>query len=55
MCRRGMIGAEQVVGTRNPLVEVFLNQPSRDYPRLDDTPEPVVARSHVERFLTQHV
>src|ERR1700723_3292968 len=45
-----MVGAEEVEGTRYPLVEIFLEQPARDYSRLYHAAQPVVAGAHVEGF-----
>src|SRR6266550_8180205 len=49
--RRRMISAEQVVGTRNPFVEIFLNEPRGNYAGFDDTTKSVVASAHVKRLL----
>src|SRR3989442_1804205 len=53
--RRRMISAEQVVGTRNPFVEIFLNEPRGNYTGFDNPSKPVIASSHVKSFLAQHV
>src|SRR6266852_197563 len=53
--RRGMIGAEQVIRTRNPLVEIFLHEPLRDDSGFDHAAQTVVAGAHVEGFFAQHV
>src|SRR5713101_3799480 len=53
--RRRVIRAEQVVGARNPFVEILLHQPSRDHSRFNHAPKAVVASTHVEGFFAQHV
>src|SRR3984893_16300444 len=50
-----MIRAEQFVGTRNPLIEIFLDQPGRNDARFHDAAQAIVAGAHVERFLAQHI
>src|SRR5579864_5774707 len=55
MRRRRVVGAKQIVGTRNPLVEIFLNQPPWNHARFHDAPQSVIARAHVEGLFAQHV
>ena len=42
--RRRMVRAEQIVRTRNPLVEIFLDQPARNDARFHDAAQALVAR-----------
>src|SRR5262249_3610739 len=52
---RRMVGAEEVVGAGDPLVQVFLHQPARDHAGLGDARQPGIAGPHVEGLFTQHV
>src|SRR5579862_4895925 len=53
--RRGMIGAEEIVRTGNPLIQILLDQPRRNDLSFHDAPQTVVAGAHVECFFAQHV
>src|SRR5256885_17171410 len=50
-----MIGAEKIIGTGNPFVQIFLNDPGGDYSSLHDAAQAVVSGAHVERFFAEHV
>ncbi len=50
-----MVRAEQVVGTRNPFIEIFLDQPARNHARLHNAAQAIISGSHVERLFAQHV
>ena len=55
MGRRRVVCAKQIVRGRNPLVEVFLDEPAWNPRRLDHAAQAVVAGAHVEGFFAQHV
>src|ERR1039457_3347983 len=55
MRRGGMIRAEKVKRARDPFVQIFLQEPARNHSRFDHAAQAIVAGSHVERFLAQHV
>ena len=54
LCRARVVHAEEIVGGRQPLVEVFLQQPDGDLARSDNALDAVVAGAEMEGLLLQH-
>src|SRR3989304_3675433 len=52
--RRRVIGAEKIIGSRQPFVEVLLYDCNRDLSCSEDTREAGMAGEHVEEFFLEH-
>src|SRR6266700_4680432 len=50
-----MISAEKIVGTGDPLVQVFLHQPAGNNAGFSDARQSGIAGAHVERLFPEHI